>query len=49
MLRGEPGMGKPALLDYAQAAAADLNVIRIDGVETEMELSFAALHRFLVP
>jgi DNA-binding CsgD family transcriptional regulator len=49
VLRGEPGVGKTALLDYAQAAAEDLNVIRIDGVETEMELSFAALHQFLRP
>ena len=49
VLRGEPGVGKTALLDYAQAAAADLNVIRINGVETEMELSFAALHQFLRP
>jgi DNA-binding CsgD family transcriptional regulator len=49
VLRGEPGVGKTALLDYAQAAAslADVPVIRIDGVETEMELSFAALHQFL--
>jgi len=49
VLQGEPGVGKTALLDYAQAAAADLQVIRIDGVETEMELSFAALHQFLRP
>lgn len=49
VLRGEPGVGKTVLLDYAQAAAADLQVIRIDGVETEMELSFAALHQFLRP
>ncbi|HME63377.1 MAG TPA: ATP-binding protein, partial [Streptosporangiaceae bacterium] len=49
VLWGEPGVGKTALLDYAQAAAADLQVIRIDGVETEMELSFAALHQFLRP
>jgi DNA-binding CsgD family transcriptional regulator len=49
VLRGEPGVGKTALLNYVQAAAADLQVIRIDGVETEMELSFAALHQFLRP
>jgi DNA-binding CsgD family transcriptional regulator len=49
VLRGEPGVGKTALLDYAQAVAADLQVIRIDGVETEMQLSFAALHQFLRP
>ena len=49
VLRGERGVGKTALLDYAQAAAGDLAVIRIDGVETEMELSFAALHQFLRP
>ena len=42
-------MGKTALLDYAQAAAADLQVIRIDCVESEMELSFAALHQLLRP
>ena len=42
-------MGKTTLLDYAQAAAADLQVIRIDCVESEMELSFAALHQLLRP
>ena len=47
--RGEAGMGKTALLDYAQAAAADLQVIRFDCVESEMELSFAALHQLLRP
>jgi DNA-binding CsgD family transcriptional regulator len=49
VLRGEPGVGKTALLDYAQAAAADLQVIRIDCVESEMELSFAAVHQLLRP
>jgi hypothetical protein len=47
--RGEAGVGKTALLDYAQAAAADLQVIRIDCVESEMELSFAAVHQLLRP
>ena len=48
-LRGEPGIGKTALLDYAQGAAADLQVIRIDCVDSEMELSFAAVHQLLRP
>jgi hypothetical protein len=48
-VRGEAGVGKTALLDYAQAAAADLQVIRIDCVESEMELSFAAVHQLLRP
>src|SRR5580692_5945317 len=47
--RGEAGVGKTALLDYAQAAAADLQVIRVDCVESEMELSFAAVHQLLRP
>ena len=49
VLRGEAGVGKTALLDRAQAAAADLQVIRIDCVESEMELSFAGLHQLLRP
>jgi DNA-binding CsgD family transcriptional regulator len=49
VLRGEPGVGKTALLDDAQAAAPDLQVIRIDCVETEMKLSFGALHQFIRP
>jgi AAA ATPase domain len=49
VLRGEPGVGKTALLDHAQAVAADLQVVRIDCVESEMELSFAAVHQLLRP
>ena len=50
VLRGEPGVGKTALLDYAQTvAAATMQVIRIDCVESEMELSFAAVHELLRP
>src|SRR5206468_3169103 len=47
--RGEPGVGKTVLLDYTQAAAAGMQVIRVDAVETEMQLSFAALHLLLRP
>ena len=49
VLRGEPGVGKTALLDYAQTVAADMRVVRIDCVESEMELSFAAVHQLLRP
>ena len=49
VLRGEPGAGKASLLDYLAAAAPDFQVARVGGVESEMELSFAALHQLLRP
>ncbi len=49
MVRGEAGVGKTALLEYAVAAAADMRVIRAAGVESEMELAFASLHLLCVP
>jgi hypothetical protein len=42
---GEPGIGKTALLDYAAETAQDFQVARADGVESEMELPYAALHQ----
>ena len=45
VLRGEPGAGKTALLDYAIERAQDFRVTRVTGVESEMELAFAALHQ----
>jgi DNA-binding CsgD family transcriptional regulator len=49
MLRGEAGMGKTALLDYAIASAPTMRVIRVTGVESEMELAFAGLHQLCAP
>jgi len=49
MLRGEPGVGKTALLQYAIESASDLTVVRAVGVESERELAFAALHQLCMP
>jgi DNA-binding CsgD family transcriptional regulator len=50
LLRGEPGLGKSALLDDLVAGTSDdVLVLRTQGVESEMPLPFAALHRLLRP
>ena len=45
VLRGEAGVGKSALLEYAIGSAQDFRVLRSVGVESEMELAFASLHQ----
>ena len=49
VLRGEPGIGKTALLDYAAERVEGCRVLRAVGVESEMELPFAALHQLCTP
>ena len=49
VLRGEAGVGKTALLDYAVASAEGLRVVRAVGLESEMELAFAGLHQLCGP
>ena len=49
VLRGEPGIGKTALLDWAARQAGDMQVARVAGVESEMNMGFAGLHQLLLP
>jgi DNA-binding CsgD family transcriptional regulator len=49
VLRGEPGIGKTALLGYAAESASGFQVARAAGVESEMELPFAGLHQLCGP
>src|SRR6266853_1408393 len=49
VMRGEPGIGKTALLGYAAETAPDFQVARAEGAESEMELPFAALHQLCAP
>ena len=49
VVRGEPGVGKSALLDYLAGRASGCRVVRAAGVESEMELAFAGLHQLLAP
>ena len=49
VIRGVAGSGKSALLADAAAAAADMTVLRTQGVESESPLAFAALQRLLWP
>jgi DNA-binding CsgD family transcriptional regulator len=49
VVRGEPGIGKSALLSYAEEHAEGMQILRARGVESETELSFAGLHQALRP
>jgi DNA-binding CsgD family transcriptional regulator len=49
VVTGEPGVGKTALLQYAIGSASGVRVMRAVGVESEMELAFAALQQLCAP
>ena len=49
VVRGEPGVGKTALLEYLVEQASGCSVARAAGVQSEMELAFAGLHQLLAP
>ena len=49
VVRGEPGVGKTALLDYLAGRASGCLVARAAGVQSEMELAFAGLHQLCAP
>ncbi|MFC8801163.1 ATP-binding protein [Promicromonospora sp. NPDC057138] len=49
VVRGAPGIGKSALLHHVESTATGVRVLRATGVESEMELAFAALHQLCSP
>lgn len=49
MLRGDPGIGKTALLAWAAERAEGMGLLRARGVESEIELAYAGLLEALRP
>jgi hypothetical protein len=49
VIRGEAGIGKTALMHYCARQASGCRLAQIAGVESEMELPFAALHQLCAP
>jgi DNA-binding CsgD family transcriptional regulator len=49
VVRGDPGLGKSALLGHATEHATGMRVLRAVGIEAESELAFAALHQLVRP
>ncbi|WP_443112156.1 helix-turn-helix transcriptional regulator [Actinomadura monticuli] len=48
-IRGEAGAGKTALLEYLADRAPGFRIVRVTGVQPEMELAFAGLHQLCAP
>jgi len=49
VIRGEAGIGKTALMRYCARQASGCRLVQIAGVESEIELPFAALHQLCAP
>jgi DNA-binding CsgD family transcriptional regulator len=49
VLRGEPGIGKTALLEYLVRHRSDCRIARVVGVQADMELAFAGTHQLCGP
>ena len=49
VFRGDAGVGKTSLLDYAVRAAAGFEISAVVGAEPEMGFAFGAVHQLLVP
>lgn len=49
IVRGEPGIGKSALLDYAAVHAGGMELLTTGGIEAEADLAFAGLYGLLRP
>src|SRR6185312_9704404 len=49
VIRGEAGIGKTALMRYCARQASGCRLFQVAGVESEMELPFAALHQLCGP
>lgn len=49
VLRGEAGIGKTELLTYLLDRATDCRTVRVGGVQSESELSYAGLHQLCAP
>jgi DNA-binding CsgD family transcriptional regulator len=49
VLRGGDGVGKSRLVEYAADVAAGFRVSVVDGVESEIDLAYGAVHQLLIP
>jgi len=49
VVHGDPGVGKTVLLDYLARGTSGCRLLRVAGVQSEMELAFAGLHQLCVP